>query len=186
MIPKHLLIVTTCAALLSSPSSAEVRPPFPVSLYADCTLGGSFYHVRVFRVTATMTRIVFKPDYTRLRTVTLEVPGVLSGFQNLGPDLILEFDGPTTRVYTEVDGTVRETMKCTSRFGAIPLPILGGRAVGCLRGEKMVGNLWLPLRVQIYLGDKDGYHVAAEVPFEHLYEKLGQIQKGAMAESMRR
>jgi hypothetical protein len=96
-----------------------------------------------------------------------------------GPDLILSFvyPGPTTRVYSYIDGRVRQTFECTSRFGAIPLPVYAAHAIGCLQGEKMVGNLWVPLTVQIFLRHRKGYELAAEVPFEDLYTKLAEIEK---------
>jgi hypothetical protein len=85
-----------------------------------------------------------------------------------------------------MDGTVRQLLECTSRFGGIPLPIFSGRAVGCLQGEKMVGNAWIPLTVKIYIAHKNGYQLAGEVPFDRLYEKLGQFQKEALAQSIGR
>jgi len=157
----------------------------PSSLRADCLLGAQDYHVRLDRVTGVTTRIVFEPDGSKKPPKVLEVPGVLDTFQYRGFDLILTFvyPGPTTRIYTEVDGEIQQIFECTSRFGGISLPLYPGRAIGCLQGEKMVGNLWVPLTVQVYLHQKSGYQLAGEVPFDRLYEKLSDIQKDMLAES---
>jgi hypothetical protein len=174
-----VLTTTACIMFLLPTSFADQKPPFPASLYADCYLGDGDYRVQLYRVSATMTHIVFKPYDAKRPRVTLNVEGVLEGFENMGPDLILSFvnPGPTTRVYSEVDGRVQQTLECTSRLGAIPLPIYAVHAIGCLRGEKMVGNLWVPVTVQIFLRHRKGYELAAEVPFEDLYSKLDEIEK---------
>jgi hypothetical protein len=160
-------------------SFADQKPPFPASLYADFVLGDGDYQVHVDRLTASTTRIVFNPYDVKRPRITFDVPGVLDEFDKMGPDLMLSFvyPGPTTIVYSFIDGRVQQTLECTSRFGADPLPVYGTHAIGCLRGEKMVGNLWVPVTVQIFLRHRKGYELAAEVPFEDLYTKLDEIEK---------
>ncbi len=185
MIRRYLLASTMCIAFFLSTSSAAQKPPFPVSLHANVSLGETNYRIRLDRVSATTTRIAFKSEDERRPVITFNVPGVLDGFHCMGPDLILNFvyPGPTTRVYSEIDGTVRQTLECTSRFGGIPLPVYPGHAVGCLRGEKMVDHLWVPTTVQVYLRHKNGYQLAGEVQFEDLYDKVREIQKRVLAGS---
>ena len=178
-------IATLCcifvAFLAAAAEDRAVRPPFPVSLHADCWLSqnAAGYSVAIDRASATHTRIVFRPKDGIALATSFVVPGVLAQFQTHRNDLLLTFEnpGPTTRAYSEVDGKVRQIFECTSRFGAEAVPIWTeyGGALVCLQGEQMVGSLWLPTVAKIYVRGEKSYELAEEGPYRDLFQTLGRI-----------
>ena len=156
-------------------------PPFRASLHADCTLGSRAenYFVTVDRISATYTRIVFKPARSKGPVSEFTVPGVMAEFEENDTALVLTFEnpGPTTRAFTLVNGKVRQAFECTSRFGALAFPLFRDNQVHnhclvCLQGEEMVGHDWLPTTAKFYVYTETGYKFDGEVPFAELYRKL--------------
>lgn len=166
--------------LAASAQDRPVKPPFRASLHADCALGPSptGFWVRVDRVSATHTRIVFKSQDAKKPAATFVVPGILVAFQYMRNDLVLNFEpGPTTRAYSEIGGKVRQIFECTSRFGAesVPIETMYGATLVCFQGAQMVGRLWLPTVAKIYVRGEKSYDLAAEVPYRSLFQALGEI-----------
>jgi hypothetical protein len=172
-----LFVVTLAAAVEDHP----VKPPFRVSLHADCWLSPNpaGYSVTIDRASATHTRIVFEPKDGKTPATSFIVPGVLAGFETLRSDLVLTFEdpGPTTRAYSEVDGKVRQIFECASRFGATSVPIWTtyGGALVCYQGEEMVGRLWLPTVAKIYLRSEKSFDLTAEVPYRSFFQTLREV-----------
>jgi hypothetical protein len=181
------LIGTICSTLLLALAIAaedrSVKPPFRASLHADCALGNNpdSFWVTVDRLSATKTRIVFSARDAKVQTASFTTAGVLAGFAALRNDLVLTFEnpGPTTRAYSEIDGKVKQTFECTSRFGgeALPISTTQGGALVCYQGEKMVGRLWVPTVAKIYLRGEKGFDLVAEVPYSRLFQTLAEISR---------
>jgi hypothetical protein len=177
-----LTLLLLCLAAVGA--DRPVKPPFRVSLHADCTLGANAdnWWVTVDRISATHTRIVFKPVDARKPVGDFTVPGILVEFQQIDTALVLTFNpGPTTRAFTDVNGKVQQVFECSSRFGAVAFPLLGARAAPrhclvCLQGEQMVGRFRLPTTAKIYLYTESGYTFGGETPFSELYRKLAEIK----------
>ncbi len=183
---KRRFVPVCCLFTVTFALAAEdhaVKLPFRASLHADCSLGRDpdRFWVTVDRASAAHTRITFNPERPSKTTPSFVfvVPGVLAGFGTLGTDLELSFDnpGPITRVYSEVDGKVQQIFECTSRFGAedVPIGTVYGGALVCPQGEEMVGRLWLPTIAKIYLRGEKGFELAAEVPYNQLFQTLSEI-----------
>jgi len=154
-------------------------------LHADCTLGPNAenYFVTVDRISATYTRIVFRPGRGKRPVSDFTVPGVMVDFQEIDSALVLTFEnpGPTTRAFAEVKGRVQQVFECTSRFGAAAFPLEGAKqrhrhCLVCLQGEQMVGRNWLPTTARFYLYTESGYSFDGDVPLQELYRKLAEIE----------
>jgi len=175
----YLPVSLMCVASLLPKPTGEQQPPFAVSLKADCYLSGTPYKLLLDRTSPATTRVVFRREDGKRPPAMFEVAGIMDGFDSMGPDLMLNFvnPGPTTRVYSEVDGNVRQNLECTSRFGGTRLSVYPGHAIGCFQGEKLVGNVWVPVTVQVYVREENGYRMVREVPFGNIYEELQELQK---------
>ncbi len=121
-------------------------------------------------------------------TFTFHLDGVLAGFKNTETDLllILDYPGPRTLVFSEVNGRVRQIFECISRFGTEALAIPPDRdAMVCFEGEgeRLPNGMLTPETAEVYVKrmtldpkQQTRYEHLVDVPYEKLYQKLYELQ----------